>query len=291
VTDKATGSATAGTARSRAACLMGISIPVLLLALRRRHGRRGGWGDDAGVPRRVGSLMRHFFAPSPIVGLAGRMVDPPPPAPLIPPAGGLEGRAPRAMGAGPRAVAIAPITHAAEEEELVTVRAGAEHQTERVHGSLRATRKGVDTREDLCELRAAGRAGSRPRGLARGPGGIEPPGPHPLGALVGYRLPHFSRPRQPASLPLSRPLSRIRRLPVIDDRRGPRRVPVVTGTASASLDQAALTAIIFRVVTCGAGILTSSIPFACFASTWATSTPSGSSKLRWNAPYASSRTK
>jgi hypothetical protein len=73
--------------------------------------------------------------------------------------------------------------------------------------------------------------------------------------------------------------------------RRPRRVPVVTGTASASLDQAALTSIIFRVVTCGAGILTSSIPFTYFASTWATSMPSGSSKVRWNAPYASSRTK
>jgi hypothetical protein len=56
-------------------------------------------------------------------------------------------------------------------------------------------------------------------------------------------------------------------------------------------DQAALTSITFRVVTCGAGILTSSMPFAYFASTWATSTPSGSSKVRWNAPYASSRTK
>ena len=96
--------------------------------------------------------MRHFFVLSPIVGLASRVVDPPPPAPLIPPTGRLEGRASRAMGAGPRAVAIAPIADAAEEEQPVTVRAGAEHQTERVHGALRATRKGVDTREDLCEL-------------------------------------------------------------------------------------------------------------------------------------------
>jgi hypothetical protein len=76
-------------------------------------------------------------------------------------------------------------------------------------------------------------------------------------------------------------------------RRRPRRVPVGTGTASAlaSLDQAALTSIILGVATCGAGTLTSSMPFAYFASTWATSTPSGSSKVRWNAPYASSRRK
>ena len=59
----------------------------------------------------------------------------------------------------------------------------------------------------------------------------------------------------------------------------------------ADLNQAALTSIIFGVATCGAGTRTSSMPFAYFASTWATSTPSGSSKVRWNAPYASSRRK
>ena len=40
-------------------------------------------------------------------------------------------------------------------------------------------------------------------------------------------------------------------------------------------DQAALTSIVFRVAACGAGTLTSSIPFAYFASTWAASTPRG----------------
>ena len=98
----------------------------------------------------MGSLMRHFFVLSPIVGLAGRVVDPSPPAPLIPPAGSLEGRASRAMGAGARAVAIASIADAAEEEHLLTVGASADHKPERVHGALRATRKGMDTREDLC---------------------------------------------------------------------------------------------------------------------------------------------
>src|SRR5439155_6473061 len=70
------------------------------------------------------------------------------------------------------------------------------------------------------------------------------------------------------------------------------RVPVDTGTAPVSgLDQAALTSIVLAVAACGAGTLTSSMPFAYFASTWAASTPSGRAKFRWNAPYATSRTK
>ena len=73
----------------------------------------------------------------------------------------------------------------------------------------------------------------------------------------------------------------------------PGRVPVDTGTASvlAGLDQAALTSIILGVAARGAGTLTSSMPFAYFASTWAASTPSGRAKSRWNVPYATSRTK
>ena len=56
-------------------------------------------------------------------------------------------------------------------------------------------------------------------------------------------------------------------------------------------DQAALTSIVLGVAACGAGILTSSMPLAYFASTWAASTPSGRVKFRSNAPYATSRTK
>src|SRR5207244_4333471 len=52
--------------------------------------------------------------------------------------------------------------------------------------------------------------------------------------------------------------------------------------------QAALTSIILGTAARGAGILTSSMPFAYFASTWAPSTPSGSAKLRSNPPYATS---
>ena len=58
-----------------------------------------------------------------------------------------------------------------------------------------------------------------------------------------------------------------------------------------ALDQAALTSIILGVAARGAGTLTSSMPFTYVASTWAASTPSGSVTLRWNAPYATSRTK
>jgi len=76
-------------------------------------------------------------------------------------------------------------------------------------------------------------------------------------------------------------------------RDPPGRVPVDTGTASVptGLDHAALTSIVLGVAACGAGTLTSSMPFAYFASTWAVSTPSGRVKFRWNAPYATSRTK
>ena len=71
------------------------------------------------------------------------------------------------------------------------------------------------------------------------------------------------------------------------------RVPIGTGTAPVpgALDQAALTSIVLGIAACGVGTLTWSMPFAYFASTRAASTPSGSAKLRWNAPYATSRTK
>src|SRR6266404_5360534 len=61
---------------------------------------------------------------------------------------------------------------------------------------------------------------------------------------------------------------------------GPGHVPVDTGMApvAAGLDQAALTSIIIGVTARGAGTLTSSMPFAYFASTSAASTPSGSPK-------------
>ena len=79
----------------------------------------------------------------------------------------------------------------------------------------------------------------------------------------------------------------------VRSERRPGHVPVDTGTASvpAGLDQAALTSIALDVAACGAGTLTSSMPFAYFASTWPASTASGRAKFRWNAPYATSRMK
>ena len=65
---------------------------------------------------------------------------------------------------------------------------------------------------------------------------------------------------------------------------GARAVGTGTAPVPAALDQAALTSIAFGIVARGAGTLTSSMPFAYFASTWAASTPSGSVNFRWNVP-------
>ena len=72
---------------------------------------------------------------------------------------------------------------------------------------------------------------------------------------------------------------------------GPCRSAPARPLSRAPLDQAALTSIVLGVAARGAGTLTSSMPFAYFASTWAASTPSGRAKSRWNVPYATSRTK
>jgi len=72
---------------------------------------------------------------------------------------------------------------------------------------------------------------------------------------------------------------------------GPCRSAPARPLSRAPLDQAALTSIALGVAARGAGTLTSSMPFAYFASTWAASTPSGRVKSRWNAPYATSRMK
>jgi hypothetical protein len=60
------------------------------------------------------------------------------------------------MGAAPRAVPIAAIAAAAEEEDVTAVGVGADHEPERVHRSSRALRKGMDTREEMCELWSLG---------------------------------------------------------------------------------------------------------------------------------------
>jgi hypothetical protein len=148
----------------------------LLLAAR---GDRRRQAHHAGGRARRGSLMRHVLAPAPITGLPDGVVHPAAPAPLIAVPCGVERRAPGSLGAGTGAVAIAPIADAAEEEHLLTVGAGTAHEPERVHRSLRAIHKGVDTDAAVCELWVLGQAESRCRGLARGSGGVAPSGPSP----------------------------------------------------------------------------------------------------------------
>jgi hypothetical protein len=140
--------------------------------------------------------MRHVLAPSAIPSLAGGVVEAALPAPLIPPARGVEGLVPRPMGAGARAVAIAPIADAAQEEHLPTVAAGADHKR-----SESTSPCGLPARMWTRVRRYASygfwdRLNRVLRGSARGSGGVKPPGPHPPGALVETGLPYLSRPRQ-----------------------------------------------------------------------------------------------
>jgi hypothetical protein len=170
--------------------------------------------------------MRHFLVPRPVPGLAGRVAEPAAPAVLIASASVVEGRAPGARRTRPGAVAITSIADPAEIEHLPAVGAGADHQAERIHPSSRGLREGVDTREDVCELWGAGRAGSCPRDLARGPGGVEPPGPHPLGARVGTVLPRLSVPGKPSPLDSAPQPVRVQSSALSDDRQqcpAPRR--------------------------------------------------------------------
>jgi hypothetical protein len=78
---------------------------------------------------------------------------------------------------------------------------------------------------------------------------------------------------------------------VTSEGRGPRRLTPARPRVPADPSQLAVTSIILGVAARGAGTRTSSMPLVCFAFTSAASTPSGNAKLRWNAPYAISRTK
>jgi hypothetical protein len=208
VADEAAAPAAAGTARATSGIGLS-SLGIIGGLLRTARGVRRRQEDDAGARAGRGSLMRHLLTLGPIPCLPSGVVDPALPTPLIPPAGGVEGRAPCALGAGPGAVPIPAIAHAAEKEHLLTVGTGAAHEPERVHGPLRATRKGVDTREDLCDLWGCGKGWIASPRFGPRARRVEPPGPHPLGALVGIGLPYVGRPGQPASSCLRRLLSRI----------------------------------------------------------------------------------
>jgi hypothetical protein len=80
--------------------------------------------------------MRHVLArrpPAAIAGLPGRVVDAPAAALLVALARGPPGGVSRRAGTRPRAVPIAPITSAAQEEDLPAVCAVADDEPERVH--------------------------------------------------------------------------------------------------------------------------------------------------------------
>jgi hypothetical protein len=116
--------------------------------------------------------MRHFLAGGPAVAVAGLpsgVLPAPRPALLVAAAGGAQGGVPRPLGAGPRAVPIAAITPAAQEEDLPTVCALADDEAERVHAPPRAGRGGGQSPADM---RRQGRAEStRPCGIwPEGPG-------------------------------------------------------------------------------------------------------------------------
>jgi hypothetical protein len=96
--------------------------------------------------------MRHIFAPGPVSGLARGVAEAAGPAVLIASAGGVKRGAASPVGAAPRAVPVAAIAAAAEEEDVAAIGAGADHESERVHRSSRTLRKGMDTREEMCEL-------------------------------------------------------------------------------------------------------------------------------------------
>jgi hypothetical protein len=145
--------------------------------------------------------MRHILVPTPIPGLASGVAETAAPAALIAPAGGVEGGAAGPVGTAPRAVAIAAIAAAAEEEDLTAVATGADHESERVHRSSRTLREGMDTREEMCELWIWDRLNRVSRGLARGSGGVEPSGPSPSRRPGGNGLPYGWRFRQPALPP------------------------------------------------------------------------------------------
>ncbi len=215
VAEEAARPAAAGTPGSRAMSrAWAVGIEGGLLGPRRRDGRGGGRGDDAAIERGLGSLMRHILAPGPIAGLAGRVVESPPPGLLVPPGRRVERGVPRMLRTGAGAVAIAAIAPAAEEEDPTAVCAPADDESERVHAPPRARRGGGQSQPDMrrqgrAESRAPARFGPRARSGSDS-------GPSPTSALGGTALPQVRLSRKPQDFS-SRPLSRIPHFPVLSD--------------------------------------------------------------------------
>ena len=152
----------------------------ILLRHRPRNRPDAGRRDNAARQGRVGSLMRHFLAgrpPAAIVRLPGGVVSAPAAALLVAPARGPQGGVPRLAGTGPRAIAIAPITPAAQEEHLTAVCAIADDEPERVHAPHGPDVGGGQSRPDMGRQ---GRAEStRPARFGPRARGGKTPGPHP----------------------------------------------------------------------------------------------------------------
>src|SRR4029077_3140982 len=134
---------------------------------------------------------RHFLTGRPsaaIVRLPGGVVLAPAAALLVAPACAPPGAVPRLAATGPRAVAIAPITPAAQEEDLPAVCAVADDEPERVHAPHEPDAGDGQSRPNMGRQ---GRAEStRPaRFVPRARGG-KTPGPHPPAPSARTALPH-----------------------------------------------------------------------------------------------------
>ena len=102
--------------------------------------------------------MRHFLAPDAIARLTGRVTEAPTAAVLIAAAGRLPRGVTGAVRARPRAIAIASIAAATQEEDLPAVRAGADHEPERVHAPPRPAHGGGQSRAAMRRRGAESRA-------------------------------------------------------------------------------------------------------------------------------------
>jgi hypothetical protein len=231
VADEATGPSAAGTVQGRLGLARGRGIGsggiiiTILLRHRPRDGPDAGRRDNAAHPGGGGSLMRHFLARAPtaaIAGLPGGVVAAAASALLIAPARGPQRGVPRLTGTGPRAVAIAPVTPAAQEEDLTAVCAVADDEPERVHAPHGPGAGGGQSRPDMGRQ---GRAEStRPARFGPRARGGKTPGPHPPAPSARTALPQRALRAQAPRAGVGRPtrhLSRLPRFPAITNR--PRR--------------------------------------------------------------------
>jgi len=102
--------------------------------------------------------MRHFLSPRAVAGLASGVVQAPAAAVLIAAARRLPGGVAGAVRARPRAIAIASIAAPTQKEDPSAVRAGTDHEAERVHASPRPKHGGGQSRAAVRRRGAGSRA-------------------------------------------------------------------------------------------------------------------------------------